>query len=203
MSLLQAAPLLRFFCCLLLMLAGCEEQAPATLHLDISCVQVGDILFRRGSSFVSRGVLRVDTDSHYSHVGLAVKVDGRIMVAHAVPDEESHELTKIEPLETFYAPDVAQAGAICRLPLDDAQRELINKRAQELVAARLPFDHDYDTQNHDKLYCTEFIWLVYQDLAIDVSGGKRQQVEFAFISANLILPSHLYKAPQARVVTRF
>lgn len=203
MPLLRLIPLWVIGCSLWLVLTGCKEQALPVRSMDISCVEVGDILFRRGDSMASRGVLRVDQDGFYSHVGLAVLVDGRIMVAHAVPDEDAQEFTKLDSLEDFYAPSRAGSGAICRLPLDETHRQLLNTRALQLVAAKLPFDHDYDDANHDKLYCTEFVWLVYQVLALDLSCGQRKAVDFYFVSGNLILPSHLFKYPSLQLIDSF
>lgn len=68
-----------------------------------SILENGDIIFRRGTSFVSNMVLMADKSSPYSHVGIIKIIDGNYFVIHSVPAEEISEkdLTKIDPLLTF------------------------------------------------------------------------------------------------------
>ncbi len=187
----------------LLILVGCEEHAPQPRTLDFSAVKAGDLLFRLGDSLVSDGVLQVDTEGDYSHIGIAVEHQGRIMAAHAVPDEGDEEYTKLESLEDFYALSKAKAGAIYRLPLDEEQRQRMNDLALETIAKKVSFDHDYDLEHHDKLYCTEFIWMLYRAIDWDISRGQRKKVNLGFIKAELILPSQIHNHPQRQKILNF
>ncbi|MFI3243012.1 MAG: YiiX/YebB-like N1pC/P60 family cysteine hydrolase [Akkermansia sp.] len=187
----------------LLLLVSCGDREPPPRTLDFSGVRAGDILFRLGDSLVSDGVLQVDTEGDYSHVGIAIEHQGRIMAAHAVPDEGDEEYTKLESLDDFYAPAKAKAGAIYRLPINEEERQAINDLALETIAKKVPFDHDYELYHHDKLYCTEFIWMLYQAIGWDISRGQRKKVNLGFIKTKLILPSQVHNHPQREKILSF
>ena len=81
---------------LLCLVAGCivacsGEDAPHSLLPDGSDLRPGDLLFRRGTSMASRGVVLADGNGRYSHVGIVVDSAGTMMVVHAVPDEPDYE----------------------------------------------------------------------------------------------------------------
>lgn len=197
---------------LLLSLTACEPSqqgngratAPQqTQLLDLSKADIiaGDLLFRRGESLLSRAVLHLDGAGHYSHVGIAVKREGRLWAAHAVPGEDATERLKIEPIERFFSPDKASEGAIVRYPLHSSQRALINARACAIADAQPLFDHRYNTEEHSKLYCTEYVWLVYQILGWDISSGQRAQIDYQAIKSSIILPSHLLQDERIKKIT--
>src|SRR6056297_2091515 len=64
----------------------------------------GDLVFRRGKSFVSQLVLLRDNQSQYSHVGIVVIKDDEPYVIHAVPGEaekDQPEYVKMETMQEF------------------------------------------------------------------------------------------------------
>ncbi len=171
--------------------------------IDFSCVERGDLLFRRGRSLSSNIVLYADTSGNYSHVGIAVKYNGRVAVAHAAPTDNNIELVKIESLEEFFEKSKAERGAVCRFDIDTLQLDSINLRAIEIVESNTPFDNSYNTEDQSKLYCTEYIWEVYKVIGYDISQGKRTTLNLGFTNGEIILPSHLYSNDMLEIVMEF
>lgn len=174
-----------------------EEELP----LDRTLVQVGDLLFRRGESLASQVVILSDIGGEYSHVGMAVEVEGEIMAAHAAPSSKDTAYVKVESLDEFFKPSFAKRGAVCRFPIDSLTATQINTYALEVIAQQIPFDDSYNCESQDELYCTEYVWLVYKEvMQKDITNGERSFVRLGFINTDIILPSHLYNNPDLKPI---
>ncbi|MFR9650295.1 MAG: YiiX/YebB-like N1pC/P60 family cysteine hydrolase [Rikenellaceae bacterium] len=195
---------------LLLALISCEfvpsrienqtPLLPTELHQQIHS---GDVVFRQGRSFASLTVLSSDRESDYSHVGVAIEVDGELMISHAVPGESEDEFVCFESIESFFAYKRAKNGAVLRLPLDSIKRRTLEQRAQDIVSQNIQFDHEYNAGSEDKLYCTEYVWLLFKAIGVDLACGQRAQVTIFNLSEPLIFPSHLYKYPELELIGCF
>ncbi len=126
-----------------------------------------------------------------------------MMAAHVVPGEEHPEYVKYEPLADFFHKDRSLAGAVGRFSLTDTQKAQLRERALQLIHQRILFDHQYDDNDAQQLYCTEFVWRVYAVLGMDVSAGQRRAIKFMWIDAQVMLPSHVYHHPQLQIVQEF
>ncbi len=180
-----------------------EEDNEDRRQFNTGCIEKGDILFRRGDSLSSRAVLSTDTKGEYSHIGIAVNHSGSIMVAHAIPGEDKHEYIRIDSIEDFFDHSRASSGAICRVAIDSTQKNRINDYAVHLATSKIPFDHDYDTEHQNTLYCTEYIWVIFKTIGLDLSCGKRYSANMIFIQSDIILPSHIFQHPQLQVISQF
>lgn len=179
-----------------------ERESLLPLRLRES-IHSGDLLFRQGRSLSSVAVMSQDGDGGYSHVGLAVEIGGELMVTHAVPGESDSELVSSESIESFFAYSRAKRGAVMRIPLDSAECSTITQRAIAIESLNIPFDHDYETTSSDRLYCTEYIWLLYNTIGIDITSGQRADVNIFGINQPIILPSHIYQHPALELVGSF
>ena len=153
-----------------------EYVVPDTVHL-----QTGDLVFRRGESRESRAVTTFDRKSDYTHVGMVMNVGGRWMVLHAVPNEratkQEKDSVKLEPIGVFFRSDRALMGGIYRYPLtpDDTMRLLHD--GLQLYGRHPLFDGQFDLEDTVSLYCTELVWLLYQQtLNVDLSEGRRHHL---------------------------
>ena len=174
---------LPLFFAICLMTTGChsndlavEYVVPDTVHL-----QTGDLVFRRGESRESRAVTTFDRKSDYTHVGMVMNVGGRWMVLHAVPNEratkQEKDSVKLEPIGVFFRSDRALMGGIYRYPLtpDDTMRLLHD--GLQLYGRHPLFDGQFDLEDTVSLYCTELVWLLYQQtLHVDLSEGRRHHL---------------------------
>ena len=145
--------------------------------IDESILQEGDLAFRQGYSAASRMVLAADRTGSYSHAGIIVHDSTGWKVIHAVPGETDKEYPeeriKKETLSQFYAPDRSMSGAIYRLDTSFTIREIAAKKANELFQRKLFFDHDYDSNDSTKMYCTELLYFTYGVAGIDISENRR------------------------------
>lgn len=162
---------------------GCRrsEQATEFILPDTVLLQTGDLAFRRGESRESRAVTTFDRKSDYTHVGMVMNVDGRWMVLHAVPNERAtkkeKDSVKLEPIGVFFRSDRALMGGIYRYPLtpDDTMRLLHD--GLQLYGRHPLFDGQFDLEDTVSLYCTELVWLLYQQtLNVDLSEGRRHHL---------------------------
>jgi len=161
--------------------------------IDESILQEGDLAFRRGYSIASRMVLAADKNGNYSHTGIIVYDSTGWKVIHAVPDETDkenpEERIKKETLAQFYAPDRSLSGAIFRLDTTLQIREIAAKKAEELFRRRLLFDHNYDSEDSTKMYCTELLYFVYRVAGIDITENRRRS--FPGFKNPFILPQDI------------
>lgn len=145
-----------------------KHETVSKIYLEkgkINCV-AGDLIFRRGSSFASHLVLSCDPNSIYSHVGIIYKTHDTTFVIHAVPGENAPntpEYVKCEPLEEFLTQDKTTDYGFCHIKSDYRQTaELAAQKAYSFYKSHCIFDHEFNLQNNQALYCTELVWKAYQ-----------------------------------------
>lgn len=185
---------------LLCLVAGClvacsGEDAPHSLLPDGSDLRPGDLLFRRGTSMASRGVVLADGNGRYSHVGIVVDSAGTMMVVHAVPDEPDYEgdpdRVKMDKPSDFFTPPNAISGEVCR-PIDS----IVGRKAAAAALATYRrgtlFDHSYDSTDTTKMYCTQLVVEAYRQAGCDLVGPPTHTYELLGIKATCWLPSDLY-----------
>ena len=153
-----------------------EYVVPDTVHL-----QTGDLVFRRGESRESHAVTTFDRKSDYTHVGMVMNVGGRWMVLHAVPNEratkQEKDSVKLEPIGVFFRSDRALMGGIYRYPLTPADTLRLLHKGLQLYGRHPLFDGQFDLEDTVSLYCTDLVWLLYQQtLHVDLSEGRRHHL---------------------------
>lgn len=189
----------------LTLLICCDQhkvvKAGYNFNQELLCT--GDIVFRRGNSFVSNVVLTADKSGEYSHIGILIQYGGEIMVAHAVPGEDKEEFLKAEKVDTFFESKKALIGCVCRFSLSNTQRDILNTKAIHLINSKILFDHQYNTSDSTKMYCTEFVWNVYRSLGLDISLGVRSNINLGFVKSDVIFPSQIYHHPQLEIIYKF
>ena len=165
----------------------------------------GDIVFRRGKGLMSKAVLYAD-GGFYSHVGIVVDWGGKKMIVHSVPHESEEEDTldgiKMDSIQGFFSQDKAVVGAIYR-PYDKSICEESARIAIELYNKQIPFDHDYDSSDTSKLYCTEFIIFVYNKCGKSLVDNDGHDVNFPLINHKVYLPSDICNSNQLKQIRKF
>ncbi len=180
-----------------------EEDNSQSISVIKEKIKSGDLLFRQGRSLESHVVLLADLNGDYSHVGMAVDVNGEIMVAHAVPTDDEIEYLQLDEIDDFFNYEKAEHGAICRFKMTDEQRQIINKKALGFVNDKMEFDGEYNTEDQSKLYCSEYVWEVYKEIGWDISRGKRSKIEMLLTRTIVIMPSHFYNNPNCELIYEY
>lgn len=148
----------------------------------------GDLIFREGRSVESTFVTTLDS-SNYSHVGLLCKYYGAWKVVHAVPGESDNNVdtVKSEPISAFLQPDRCANIKVVRV---SCEPHIAQKAIQyALKKVGIPFDDDFNMADTTKFYCTELVWKAYLHAGIDISEGRRHNVNVFSFHKPCLLPS--------------
>ena len=183
--------------------SGTEERTllPADCEL-----RPGDLVFRRGTGLTSHTVLIADNRGNYSHVGIVADSAGVMMVVHAVPGEPDYEgdpdRVKMEPPEKFFSSLNASLGEVCR-PTDSVAGRRAAEAAMAFYHRRPLFDHQYDSQDTTKLYCTQLVIEAYRKAGVQLTGPPTHTFTLPCMSCICWLPSDIYQSDQLRSVMTF
>lgn len=193
---------------LLFSINGCNwnrNRRDTPPQIDETLLREGDLVFRRGLGIASRFVLAADHDGVYSHIGIVVSDEEGWKVIHAVPGETNREYPeetiKKERLSQFFDPKRALNGAVFRLDTIEEVAAVAALKAEELFQRGLFFDHDYNTDDSTKMYCTELIYFVYKHAGIDISQGKRRSVPAFYYP--FILPHDIIRNPSLKPIFQY
>lgn len=191
---------------LLLSLYGCGRTTqPVVLATpQIEKFSSGDIALRLGRTLQSELIASSgDSLTHYSHIGIILFRGDSCCVVHIEPDEkrEADEIL-CEPIERFFASDVASAGCVMSYSaLSTAQRDRIRTKTEKLLDSRILFDHDYLLSDSTQMYCTELVENIYSEAGISLSEGRRRTLPL--VREPLILPSDIAENENLQTLWRF
>lgn len=142
---------------------GVPPMKVANDFLDLA--RNGDIIFRRGTGLFSEYFRKAGgAEAPYSHVGIIIQEKECLYVVHA----EASDYTGIgrvikEPLNKFVSREKALLAGLYRLrdPLASiASHAAVH--AESFATLQIPFDNNFDSVSHDKLYCTELVQWAYE-----------------------------------------
>lgn len=172
-----------------------ESRLEVSVQFDESAIQTGDLVFRRGRSWLSRAVVEADPASSFSHVGLAVVEEGRVTVVHATPgDRETEAGVVAEPLLSYLSASSATSAAVFRVG-DAALAAQAAGMARDWARQSVPFDGAFEAGVEDSadeaLYCTELVWKAYLRAGLDLLDGELDRVDLPLGPDLYILPSSL------------
>lgn len=186
------------FCILLFifqLLCSCTRSSQER-EFPIGQLQEGDLAFRRGFGTLSRIVTFAEGSGTYSHVGIIVDDNGTWKIIHAVPGEREGEndfdRVKSEELQTFFSRNHAIHGCLVHTGFNQSAQ--IRDLCQKAIAAArdsVRFDDRYDLEDNSSVYCSEFVWKLYLEKGVDLSEGRRKQVDLPGLSKNIIFPDYL------------
>ncbi|MEO8088439.1 MAG: YiiX/YebB-like N1pC/P60 family cysteine hydrolase [Bacteroidota bacterium] len=130
----------------------------------ISLLKTGDLIFRHGRGFISNALMSLgQREKKYSHSGIVSIENGKVFVYHAIGGEEnlSNKLRK-DPLSVFCEPKDVHAFGIYRTDLNEKQIHAVMSLVSTYFQTRLEFDPKFDLATDDKMYCTEFVYKVFE-----------------------------------------
>ena len=175
----------------LLHLLSCSNDLHCIMPSDVK-LRAGDLVFRRGGSLSSRAVVMADTDKGYSHVGMVVDSAGKAMIVHAVPYEPDFEgdidRVKLETPKRFFLSDRAIIGEVRRLE-DWKMAKRASLKALAYYRRHTAFDHDYNTEDSTKVYCTELVLRAYREAGLPLGDVRSRHITLPTVTYDCILPS--------------
>lgn len=132
----------------------------------VSIVETGDLVFSIGESIKSDVVrfLGKDPDCKYSHIGIIVKKDNDYRIIHM-----SSDLGHIasQSLSEFIKTADSSGLGIYRI-----EKSIDKIRLTEIIDSLLirekKFDDDFNLEDDEKYYCTEFIYKIFRDMKSEI-----------------------------------
>ena len=156
--------------------------------------KTGDLLFRRGNSFESLMVMMLDRNGEYSHIGVILHENDTAWVVHMEPgkDKNGNEYIRKEPVSLFLAPEKSTQYALFRInhhKKPDLRQ--VKEYIKDAITRQCSFDHSYDHNDEEKLYCSELIRNAYIKGGVDLVSGEFDILSVFSINIPVILPSSL------------
>ena len=174
-----------------------------SLEIDSTILRDGDIIFRRGISFVSNLVLERDSESPYSHVGIISFEGNKPFVIHAVPDESETEIDYVrkDPLNLFLRKDRASAYAVSRCVDEDAAVKA-SKLSIDFYNSKIIFDDGFSLLDTSKFYCTELVWQAYKHAGVNLTDNKFDTLSIPIGENPFLLPGSILLSPHTIQITK-
>lgn len=174
-------------------------------------LQSGDIIVAGGVSLQSRMVRTLTENNRYSHVGMIEVSAQGVYVIHAAPQGEGDgglggKVARI-PLTLFLAERGYVAVRVMRLSGEFAAGKQIADDACDIARAyveqAVPFDASFDLSEHDAMYCSELIYLAYQQAGFDWPDHLVTSVSTMIVDGPIILPDAFAKCDGFETVWQY
>lgn len=190
-----------------LLLSSCNAERPSTIFPGSIALRPGDIVLRRGCGLTSRVVLMADRNGAFSHVGIVADSAGTLMVVHAVPGEPDfkgdEDRVKMETPQKFYDPINAGTGCVLRCG-DSIAAAKAARAAMQVYRRGTLFDHDYDSRDTARMYCSELVLFAYSRAGQPLKTGPRHSFNLPGMRIDSVtLPSDFLASPQLRRIAGF
>lgn len=131
---------------------------------EVPRLLTGDLVLQTSRSSQSAAILAA-TKSPYSHIGMVVERKGKLYVVEAAGP------VGYTPLSRWIARGKGGRYTALRVKgLDD------DARAKLAVAAKRYLGRPYDplfAEGEQRLYCSEFVWAVFRDVGIELTGWRK------------------------------
>lgn len=157
----------------------------------------GDVVMRMGCGLTSHAVVTADRNGQYSHTGIVVDSCGTLMIVHAVPAEPDfagdRDRVKLSTPEHFFNSIRAVRGAVYR-PTDATIAHRAALSALATYRRGTAFDHDYDSTDTTRMYCTELVVHAFSKAGISIAGPPSHQIDLPGLHTRCWLPSDFHKS---------
>lgn len=185
---------------------GTRQQRLGSILPAGTELREGDVVLRMGGGVTSHAVVAADHGGQYSHVGIVVDSCGHPMIVHAVPDEPDFagdvDRVKMDSPDRFFSPMRASRGMVRRQGNAAAAH-----RAALWALAKYKqgtaFDHDYDSADTTRMYCTELVAHAYASAGLDIAGPPTHEVNLPALHTRCWLPSDFGTSRQLTTIAEF
>lgn len=144
-----------------------KNQAITRLSAEeISQIQDGDFILRRGFGFFSNFISKELNDSiiDVTHAGIISKRNDSLFVIHSLSSDVTDiDGLQIQPLDDFLKYSHPQKIIVTRLKNADPDLGFkISSLAKNYLEKHIPFDHKGVYDDDSELFCTEMIWKILE-----------------------------------------
>ena len=133
---------------------------------EISQIQEGDFILRRGFGFFSDYISKELNDSiiDVTHAGIITKRNDSLFVIHSLSSDVTVvDGLQIQPLKEFLRYSYPQKIIVTRLKNADSTIGLkVSSLAKNYLDKKIPFDHKGNFDDDSELFCTEMIWKILE-----------------------------------------
>lgn len=134
---------------------------------EIELLQDGDIILRHGFGVVSKMIGETMHEKYnISHCAIVSRpTHDSISIIHSVSSSLSDfDGVQVCSLDKFMQESMPNSVIVVRYkPKQKNEMSLISKRAAYYLEQKVPFDDDFDINEHSKIYCSELPYLVFKE----------------------------------------
>jgi|GEM_PF-3320083 hypothetical protein len=136
---------------------------------DGELIEDFDLILTKGQSVESKliNLLNLSIKQDYTHIGLVHKEKDKIYILHATPDGTKENCIRYDEFQTFI-----DLSAVCdyRIMRDknmtNGVRQLLNIELEKYKNSKIPFDFEFDNQEHSHIYCSELVYLMFTKVGL-------------------------------------
>ncbi len=138
-----------------------DKKSAQKIHIP-QVLEEGDLVLRRGNSLLSGLIAQYFPEGRgMSHVGIIIFEKGSPYVVHSISGRlEKTDGIRIDPLDKFLR-EAHEAEYHFISPLFEIDRAILGQRVRHYLAENTPFDHSFDLEDDEAMYCSELIRSVY------------------------------------------
>ncbi|MEM9347184.1 MAG: YiiX/YebB-like N1pC/P60 family cysteine hydrolase [Planctomycetota bacterium] len=169
---------------------------PITLpdHVEL---RSGDIIVAGGVSLQSRMVMSLVENNHYSHVGIIQVTPEGLFVIHAAPagagDGGFGDRVARIPLSLFLSERGYVSVQVLRVKAEHSDALMLAQDACDYAYERaqqgIPFDSNFDIDEHQTMYCSELVYLAYRHAGLEWPDTIFRNVSMPIVDGPVILPN--------------
>ena len=137
----------------MLLLAGCGNS------IDVADLQEGDVVFIESQSSQSP-YIKVGTMSKWTHCGVVVNTPQGLKVL------EASKTVRLTPFANFIGSAKNENWMVKR------PKQKLPEPISYLKYLGMPYDLEFKF-NNGKMYCSELVWLIYQDQGIELCKPRK------------------------------
>jgi len=153
-------------------------------------LKVGDIIFRRGTGTDSE-VIRVLSDFEFSHIGAVAEISPQIQIIHATTHDDIQKTDAVVIASFDEFTQNSANLAIMRIPLDENQTELVQKRLFSLLGEKFVL-------SENGLYCTTLIEKAFD--GIIAPNLERETLNVPFMRNSYLFPKAFWNLPNSEII---
>ena len=180
----------------------------------------GDLVVRLNQDPTSQFIKNFNRrDKSYSHAGIVLFENGYPYIYHIINGEENpDERLRKDSLSRFCNPRKNMAYGIFRYKIDAGEIKRLRDLIHEWYMKRIQFDHTFNLNTNDKMYCSEIITKALDratNKRILIETTKLTRAEAGLFSAYIHLPfaytsklrivsiDNLYKHPSCYLIKEY
>jgi hypothetical protein len=157
--------------------------------LNSQILKEGNLIFRLGKGLWSPLFATLDTKTGFSHVGVLIKKNNEFYVIHS--DADDFDLkggVQITKLEIFI--EESRKFEIVKNSMPKQNKKKFINYLLKTLQNKIPFDDQFElSDNGEKMYCTELIWLASKYSGVELGYPMN------FVGKQIVTVDSIYNNP--------